>query len=1283
MEADDADSHDDEGTDDELGLIVVNAAKASTTRGGKGSSSKGSSRGSKAAPVSTVIDEEDNDKDDADDDDELAQPSAATTEKRPIGRSKTKQNTQKANAAGTKSTARSRAKETATEPKKEEAGERTTARKRTRGQTHSAANTAKPVAVTTGSSQATKSNMLRGPAKKKTVTFQTPDSEDEEEEEGDNNDNSSPERPATRQRRTTRQNTGLKASPARRPRATGPGSGRGRKPAATNAKEEPPKPLSPKKVKQVAKSVTSYPSSDGEDDELMATKNQNENRINLVESPAKNNSRNHLGMGSPVKKINFSMSNKGGRVSLEANNIEPGSESNGNGRTALGSPVRKINFNSNGLVQRNVDENGDNTIAATKQVDFRESSFISSPARKPAPPPFHYSFKETPRKCPLPAKDRLMSTSISQPDFTPKRSSPLKSSPRKADLGASFQGTPMKSSSTPFSSSRVLLFQSPAKKFPSPLKESVGSPAMEPRVPLADSTVDIFGERERLDSSEHGKAQVEEEPNTEGEGEEDEEDEAQDSINEEDALMADGVDDHGGPNSPEFHKNPEEDTNEMQPHLEIGGNSQENFDLGDDGEDDNITPSNNDRHIQPDVEEEEVQQSTDEDLAGSVERTGTDENELRMDPEAPEEEEVNVSPGRANIEDTDDVFVGVPVPLTQAVENSVQELDNNDDLGESHGVPNEEYDDDTSDNGDSVFDDDELTLVASSGNDVYMPTPRRVFREPAVPVNESGTTPLPGRFTLTRQASPYPPNNNTFGPSGAGNVGNCEEDGARILQDAEQVEADDFVNSLIHEDIPVHPGTSSEHRRTPSGERDTTKDQARPLHDDGDISLGPLPQQIGERRSKSLGNAQGERPQRNIFSLSGGLGRSRSVQRKPLRSSRGSLTSAANMKRSRPSKSPLRDITYAASTTSDQFGEANKQDSLHVQDADDDDDDVFKDLSRRISRRVSLRPSTGGNARNVEIYCDENDPPMAPQQDDSVAHYPILPLENSQYGDDDDDKENEKEKEDNVSVSVSVSLPAAAPSPAPAPATPANMKTGPSVHTLHTTSKIPLKPEAQEQVSPLKLPLKRRNSTLSFSPRRSSSRLQRNRDFSLPQMKMNSSKQTTFHAHPPPRKSIKLQQEDDVNSENRRRSKSSSKSMGMRRNEQRQSQSHLGNYEVAPKILQGATVFVDVHTTEGENASGIFIDLLIQMGAKCVKTWQWNPPFSVSSLSPDDADDEGQGKKNSSGASKVGITHVVYKDGGVRTLEKVRQAAGLVKCVGVGWVLEYALSILFVFALVL
>lgn len=93
--------------------------------------------------------------------------------------------------------------------------------------------------------------------------------------------------------------------------------------------------------------------------------------------------------------------------------------------------------------------------------------------------------------------------------------------------------------------------------------------------------------------------------------------------------------------------------------------------------------------------------------------------------------------------------------------------------------------------------------------------------------------------------------------------------------------------------------------------------------------------------------------------------------------------------------------------------------------------------------------------------------------------------------------------------------------------------------------------------------------------------------------------------------------------------------------------------DLNPGLLRGAVVFVDVHTSEGADASGIFVELLTQMGARCVKTWAWNP----NSAEPG-AD------------SRVGITHVVYKDGGKRTMEKVRSTGGVVQCVGVSWVLE-------------
>lgn len=93
------------------------------------------------------------------------------------------------------------------------------------------------------------------------------------------------------------------------------------------------------------------------------------------------------------------------------------------------------------------------------------------------------------------------------------------------------------------------------------------------------------------------------------------------------------------------------------------------------------------------------------------------------------------------------------------------------------------------------------------------------------------------------------------------------------------------------------------------------------------------------------------------------------------------------------------------------------------------------------------------------------------------------------------------------------------------------------------------------------------------------------------------------------------------------------------------------------KLLNGAVVFVDVHTSEGADASGIFVDLLQQMGATVRSSWNWNP-------------EKNEESDTTETDSRPGITHVVFKDGGKRTMEKVRMTNGVVFCVGVGWVLE-------------
>lgn len=82
-------------------------------------------------------------------------------------------------------------------------------------------------------------------------------------------------------------------------------------------------------------------------------------------------------------------------------------------------------------------------------------------------------------------------------------------------------------------------------------------------------------------------------------------------------------------------------------------------------------------------------------------------------------------------------------------------------------------------------------------------------------------------------------------------------------------------------------------------------------------------------------------------------------------------------------------------------------------------------------------------------------------------------------------------------------------------------------------------------------------------------------------------------------------------------------------------------------ILAGTIFFVDVCSAEGANCNDIFSPLLFELGATVVGSWVSN----VSGIG--------------------GITHVLFKDGQRRTLEKVIASNGSVKCVNIAWALEY------------
>jgi hypothetical protein len=191
---------------------------------------------------------------------------------------------------------------------------------------------------------------------------------------------------------------------------------------------------------------------------------------------------------------------------------------------------------------------------------------------------------------------------------------------------------------------------------------------------------------------------------------------------------------------------------------------------------------------------------------------------------------------------------------------------------------------------------------------------------------------------------------------------------------------------------------------------------------------------------------------------------------------------------------------------------------------------------------------------------------------------------------------------------------------------------------IHTTTKVPLKPSADFDSSPLARPTKRSQSLLGPLSPQTSKDLRVLREipvrFDSSPVVLQSQKNNNIPAIVAPPHTPTQDMNNDVVVTPIRTPRA----------------------DLNSKLLAGAIVYVDAYTTEGAEASAIFVELLTQMGAKCVRQWAWNP--------------ETEGETGGEDRRKVGITHVVFKDGGKRTMEKVRAAKGVVVCVGVKWVLE-------------
>ncbi|KAL5333006.1 hypothetical protein BJX70DRAFT_382255 [Aspergillus crustosus] len=1164
----------EEETDDEIGVIDQRVQRKSSAR--TGSSTKNAmGRGRKVAAAAVT----DNDSESEDDDDELAQLDAP---KKRAGRPKSKAAGKENGSTKAASKPRGRPKGTSVKTASEEDILRENTRRNARPQDSDQLSSSQQ-----GRTEifiATNSAMSRGPAKKKKVTFQElMDSEADEGELGEEPG------PTTRRRRGTvvaKDQEGMGARPVRKAPAT---STRGRKPAA--GKKGGAKPLSPKKATQVAKGLLAYASSDVEEDELNCEKDD----IKLV-------------VLSPQKR--------------------------GSGISGLASPVRRINFTPN-KPSKSLDENGEPALPPAKAFDFGDSLFMSSPARRPPPSPFHFTLKETPKRGGLsftdsvkplarpestPAHDSPLRASarkanlgtpargslfgregdaISQPNFTPGQSSPLKTSPKKGIFGASFSTQqPTQHASTPFKAS---LLMSPAKKVRTPFKSSLtrvpSSLAKETRLQADtesdDETVSMYDESPlRAQNSENPLEFEDDEPSEEQEDRLTSEDSPTARVgkyaDEADSAQSDYSE---GADEEAMEEDEEEVSEDEISPFAVAYLAEDMASIMQEAE---KMAREADAELEENDLEPPVEYELEEEPESTTPRDKLDEPDLEQEQE---QEPVEAHDEDSDMEDTEkqeqpsfrhsfldgleDVFTeSSPIRDIQAEDSAVPDVDADDE-----GSMSDERSADFQDATDHVDAHAEPTLIdQADADDVMSSGPIQPYE-----VEEVEDTPFMN-FLLTHWA-PSLPCVEICEPATP-----AEEPKENLLQT--DVSEDDQSDML---DSAMSPGVS-EHN-TPVGQKEEPQRTSIP-------GKGPrftlLAEQFSRWTTSSPAKETSRPRRRGVFSLSG---RSSDVSSVTPRAPKTDIFANA------PTFSTMPQPKMELPTPQTPEIHEDKED----QEADDTTKSEFEESMRRPMAEIKDDEAMDALQLPEEVIQNEN-----VEEQPATASYPTL-------------EGPEDEKENVVSL--------------PMPATPAK-NPALQTQTYRTVSKVPLKPGGE--ISPLKITRKRGRSLSMTSPVRSSPRI---RNFTLP---------TTTHrvAESPPRKSPRLSHSSARKSQSKEvlkkaleaqqpnRARTPSRSASPSKTPRKQ----VAAYE---QCLSGAVVYVDVHTTEGEDASGIFIELLQQMGAKCIRNWSWNPRMSVSP-------EESAASIN----NKVGITHVVFKDGGVRTLEKVRQAAGVVKCVGVGWVLD-------------
>ncbi|KAL2842175.1 hypothetical protein BJY01DRAFT_5844 [Aspergillus pseudoustus] len=1176
-----------EETDDEIG-VIDNMSRGKTGPGSRGkpaNSSTATGRGRpKAMAMAMAVDME---SESENDDDELAQ---WDVPKRRAGR-KPKAAAKEGAAKATTTTSRPRGRPKGTKVKTTSRSEEDILKENTRrnalsGDSDELSSSQGPTEIFIKTSSA----ILRDPAKKKkTVTFQELSESDISESDEDINEPTLP----TRRRRGTivaKDQDGLGAKPVRKAPAA---STRGRKPAA--AKKGGAKPLSPKKATQVAKAISSYASSDGED-EL----NGEKDAIKLV-------------VHSPQK---------------HAVN------------TALNSPVRRINFTPS-KPSKTLDENGEPNLPPPKAFDFGESQFMSSPARRPPPSPFHFTLKETPKRAGLsfqesarpvtrPGSPQTQNSPLrlspkkanlgtpargslflpdgngvpAQPNFTPARDSPLKTSPKKGIFGTSFSSSqqPQQQAPTPFKTS---LLMSPAKKVSTPFKSSINrapsSLAKERRIQddSDDETVSMYEPSPLRGQSMERPIDFEAEEDREEEISSDDYDidtlpqehpaNAQSEYSEDEAAQSHPAE---SGEDEEYESSPED---EVAP-LQVEDLAQDEGNLDDDIEDVDQAADESevdDLHM-PSATEDVEQQDHEPTLKDiymehlSQEEDQEDQEELELAAGLQEGPVAEESVRRTStfkftpFEGLEDVFTESPLKESAEKVNIMAEAEAVDD-------PTPSEDEELAELEMSTYREKyqkESTPLEAVDEDLVSSGPVQPYE-----VEEVADTPFIN-LLLTHWAPTLP------------------------LADVLEVPASPVVETETTS-LDVQPetrdATPAESVHEPLSKHSTPilgKKETRSVPNRGP-RFTLLAEQLSQWKASSPAKAEEIRPRRRgVFSLAGRRSDASSVTPRAVTTPRARGTDILANAPSLPRTTPRTRIFSAPIPVTSPEIDENEEEPVA-------DENVELETPTR-EPMAEITHETPALAVFEEEIRDE------PEQDKPTVDYPALVPE--------DDKENQIFS-----------------SPAPAPATPVESLPL-SMQTFHTVSKVPLKPEGE--ISPLKICRKRGRSLSITSPVRSSPRL---RNFVLPppgQVVPDS----------PPRKSPRLQE----GSVRRQTRESPSKPAEPQRPRSRTpsrpaSPSKTPRKQVAAYnyCLRGAVVYVDVHTTEGEDASGLFVEALQEMGARCVKNWSWNPRAS---LSPEETVEPKE--------SRVGITHVVFKDGGVRTLEKVRAAAGLVKCVGVGWVLD-------------